>query len=52
MDVLGEEVYNKEIKGRNNYKDNINLENLPNGVYFLSIKSAKGLANKRIVLTK
>jgi hypothetical protein len=52
MDVLGEEVYIKEIKGHNNYKDNINLDNLPNGVYFLSIQSAKGVANKRIVLTK
>jgi hypothetical protein len=52
MNVLGEPVFQKEIWGMQIFKDKFDMEKLPNGVYFLSIRTSKVIANKRIVLTK
>jgi len=45
--VLGEKVFQSII---NNQSSIINLENQPNGIYFLSIKTEQGIVNKKIII--
>ena len=48
--VIGEKVYQASIS---DFRSSINLSlDVPNGVYFLSLKSEKGIINSKIVVQK
>jgi hypothetical protein len=54
--VLGEKIYQSQINQLNNLPtgqagSTIDLSNQPNGIYFLQVKTEKGIVDKKIVIS-
>lgn len=47
--VLGENIYNSEIKNR---KSEIDLSKQPDGIYFAQLKTEQGIVSKKIINNK
>lgn len=47
--ISGEKIYESEIK---NQKSEIDISNQSNGIYFLTVKTEQGTANKKIIIRK
>lgn len=50
VDLLGQEVYNKQFNNVQNGKVSVNLENQAKGVYIVSLKTATGVSCKKIII--
>lgn len=50
FDVTGKTIYENSYDQSANLSQAINLENTPSGVYFINIKSDKGIVTKKLVI--
>ena len=50
--ILGEEVYNENVEVANETKKVIDLSNLANGVYLISVSNGKNTSSYKVVLDK
>lgn len=48
--VIGEKIYESAISQNNN--STIDISSQPNGIYFMQLKTEKGIASKKIIISK
>lgn len=50
LDVAGKSMYTEQINSNGPYNTNINLSNLASGMYIVQLKTATGIASKKITI--